>query len=200
MRASPTPPTKPAAALPRDRSGLRRGRAAAPAPTVTRAALLVDGSDREFRVLVHRMLAFSARLEVVRAGFGRILGLTGIQYTVLISIAHLSAREATGVSRLAEHLALSGSFVTLIVGQLARRGLVAKTADRRDRRRVCLNVTESGRALLARLAPIQREVNDVLFQPLDRRGFLALNELFGAFVRSGSEAVGLVEYLQGARA
>jgi DNA-binding MarR family transcriptional regulator len=171
-----------------------------PEPTVSREALLVDGSDSEFRRLVHRMLAFSARLEAVRAGFGRLLGLTGIQYTVLISIAHLSARGASGVSRVAEHLALSGSFVTLIVGQLVRRGLAEKIADPHDRRRVRLSVTDAGRALLARLAPIQREVNDVLFQPLDRRGFLALNELFEAFVRSGSEAVGLVEYLQGAGA
>ena len=183
---------------PRARTDRRRRPAGPPALTVSRPALMVDGSDREFRALVHRMLAFSARLEAVRAGFGRIIGLTGIQYSVLISIAHLSTREDVGVSAIADHLALSGSFVTLTIGQLVKQGLVEKQGDRRDRRRVRLGVTSAGRLLLERLAPVQREVNDVLFQPIDRAEFTRLNALFAEMVAASSEALGLVTYLQGA--
>lgn len=176
------------------------GGEAQPRLTVSRSALLVGGSDRAFRVLVHRMLAVAARLETVRSGFAAFVGLSGIQYTVLISIAHLGEADGVGVKEVAEHLALSGSFVTIVGGQLTRLGLVEKRADRRDRRRVRLTVTARGRAVLARLAPVQREVNDVLFEPLDRRSLAALARSMAALIDSGDAAIGLLHYLSGARA
>jgi MarR family transcriptional regulator, organic hydroperoxide resistance regulator len=175
------------------------GEAAAPELTVSRPALLVAGSDRAFRELVHRLLAVAARLETVRSGFAAYIGLSGIQYTVLISIAHLGEGQGAGVKEVAEHLALSGSFVTITGGQLTRIGLVEKRVDARDRRRVRLTVTPRGRALLARLAPVQREVNDVLFEPLDRRGLAAITRSMAALIDSGDAAIGLMHYLAGAR-
>ncbi len=168
--------------------------------TVSRPALLEGESDRTFRRFVHRLLAFSARLEAVRSGFGAMIGLSGIQYTVLISIAHLQGGDGVGVKRVAEHLGLSGSFVTVVSGQLVKLGLVAKTPNPQDRRRVRLTVTQQGRDLLAELAPMQREVNDLLFDPLDAVNFRQLNEIFTQLVRSGDEAVGLVDYMAGASA
>ncbi len=165
--------------------------------TVTSPALLVDGSDQAFRTFVHRLLAFSARLEAVRSGFGSIIGLTGIQYTTLISIAHLQDGERVGVTRIAEDLGLTGSFVTLVSGQLVKLGLVEKQPDPEDRRRVRLRVTEKGMALLAELAPAQSEVNDLLFRPLDREMFQELSALMGKLISSGDEAVALVDYLAG---
>ena len=165
--------------------------------TVTSPALLTDGTDRAFRQLVHRLLAFSARIEAIRAGFGAIVGLSGIQYTVLISVAHLQGDSGVGVKRIAEHLALSGSFVTLVTGQLVKLGLVEKTPNPEDRRRVRLVVTDKGRDLLSALAPVQRDVNDLLFQPLDAAQFALLNEAFGALVRSADDAAGLIDYMSG---
>src|SRR5258707_4462608 len=86
--------------------GLDRIMAAAPKAkkaknelTVSRPALLVDGSDRSFRQLVHDMLAFSARIQEVRGRLGSVIGLSGTQYTVLIAIAHLRLQnEEVGVS------------------------------------------------------------------------------------------------------
>ena len=166
--------------------------------TASRAALLDGGTDGRFRQLVHRMLAFSAQLETVRSAFGAMIGLSGIQYTVLISIAHLQGEAGVGVKRVAAHLCLSGSFVTIVSGQLVKLDLVEKTTDPRDRRRVRLTVTDRGRALLADLAPAQREVNDLLFEPLGNDDFRHLDTVFGALVRSGAEAVGLVDYMAGA--
>lgn len=166
--------------------------------TVSRAALLNAGSDEHFRQLVHRMLAFSAQLETVRSAFGAMIGLSGIQYTVLISIAHLQGDQGVGIKRVAAHLCLSGSFVTIVGGQLVKLDLVEKTTDRHDRRRVRLTVTDDGRWLLADLAPAQRKVNDLLFEPLASADFERVGTVFGALVRSGTEAVGLVEYLAGA--
>ncbi|MBL4756338.1 MAG: hypothetical protein JKY32_01480, partial [Rhizobiales bacterium] len=42
--------------------------------TVSRDALLSGGSDKDFRVMVHNMLAFSTRLEAVRSNFGTLVG------------------------------------------------------------------------------------------------------------------------------
>jgi DNA-binding MarR family transcriptional regulator len=166
-----------------------------PPATVTRSALMPGGTDREFRVLVHRLLAFASRLEDIRSGFGALLGLTGIQYTTLISIAHLGRDHPVGVKEVADHLCLSGSFATLVVGQLANRGLVAKQTNPDDRRRVRLTVTEAGLDLLTKLAPAQRQVNDLLFEPLTAERFTVLNDYFADLVQSSDAAVGLIRYL-----
>jgi DNA-binding MarR family transcriptional regulator len=167
--------------------------------TVSRPDLLIDGTDSEFRQLVHRLLAFSARLETCRSGFGALLELTGVQYTTLISIAHLegdhlNGEGGVGVKTVADHLGLSGSFLTIVSGQLAKRGLVEKNTNPQDRRRVHLRVTQKGRELLEGLAPIQRDVNDLLFQPLDSKRFRALNEIFGDLIKAADEATALIGY------
>src|SRR5437763_16465362 len=78
-----------------------------PPMTISRPELQIDGSDREFRALVHGMLAFSARLEAVRSGFAGLVGLTGIQYTILISVGHLLNHGEVCVSMIAGHLHVS---------------------------------------------------------------------------------------------
>lgn len=175
-----------------------QGAEARPPLTVSRPDLLSDGADVEFRQLVHRLLAFSARLETCRSGFGALLELTGVQYTTLISIAHLEGADAkgsgVGVKEVADHLGLSGSFLTIVSGQLAKRGLVEKSTNPQDRRRVHLRVTEKGRELLEGLAPIQRDVNDLLFQPLDAKRFRALNEIFADLIAAADEATALIGY------
>src|SRR5690242_5891196 len=135
--------------------------------TVSRPELLVDGSDAQFRAFVHGMLAFAAQLESVRDGFAALLGLTGIQYTILISISHLQSEREVTVRAVADHLHLSGAFVTTETGKLLRLGLITKVQDLRDRRQVCLRVTVKARELLSGLAAVQVQVNDVLFEFLN---------------------------------
>src|SRR5262249_49705968 len=119
----------------------RKPRGETPPLTVSRPELLIDGSDLEFRAFVHGMLAFSARLEGVRSGFAAFLGLTGIQYTILISVSHLLHQGEVSVSMIAEHLHVSGAFVTIETGKLLKMGLVTKRPDPQDRRRVSLSIT-----------------------------------------------------------
>lgn len=177
-----------------------KGADARPPLTVSRNDLLTDGADSEFRQLVHRLLAFSARLETCRSGFGALLDLTGVQYTALISIAHLEGDDVVGVKTVADHLGLSGSFLTIVTGQLAKRGLVEKSTNPQDRRRVHLRVTDKGRELLEGLAPIQRDVNDLLFQPLDAKRFRALNDIFADLIQAADEATALIGYYSQSRA
>lgn len=173
------------------------GRAAVAPLTITRRELLVDGSDREFRRLVHGLFGFLARHEAVRAGHARRIGLVGIEYTVLISIRHLVADEGeASVNRVADHLYLSGAFITTITNQLLKRGLIHKQQDPKDRRRTLLEVSAEGNALLAELAPVQRHVNDVQFEPLGAAEFHQLIGLVEKLIDSSERAVRLQTYIE----
>ena len=136
--------------------------------TISRPEMLRDGSDAEFRQLVHDLLAFSSRLQDIRASFGAHLGLTGIQYTILISIRQLNEGDGVSVKTVAEHLSLSSSFVTIETKKLIARELLEKRTDADDRRRVQLSISMEGDVLLSELRPLQQQVNDALFQSLCR--------------------------------
>jgi MarR family transcriptional regulator, organic hydroperoxide resistance regulator len=167
--------------------------------TVTRDALLKDGSDAQFREMVHALLAFSVRLESIRQEFGAHIGLTGIQYTILISVAHMQGASGLGVNAVAQHLSLSGPFVTIEVGKLVKLDLLTKRTNPDDRRRVLLQTTPKADALLAALTPVQQEVNDVLFDPLSARQFDAMHGLGKQLVDSASKALSLAQYLTGSK-
>lgn len=163
--------------------------------TVARPELLDKGSDAKFREMVHHALAFSARLETLRAGYGKLLGLSGVEYTILISVAHLAVEEEIGVSRVAEHLMLTGAFVTSEVNKLVKKGLVKKTQNPTDKRRVILTVTAKGDDHLRRLAPVQQQVNDVHFGTLSKDEFETLHRLFPVIAQSTEEALSLLSHL-----
>src|SRR6201996_5181916 len=124
--------TKKNAAAARSESGRAQTRkpklASVPAPlTISRPELLINGADRHFRRLVHGLFGFLDRHEAVRSGHAARIGLLGIEYTVLISIRHLAAEETdVSVNRVAEHLFLSGAFVTTVTNKLVKRGLIHK--------------------------------------------------------------------------
>jgi DNA-binding MarR family transcriptional regulator len=175
----------------------RKGSRRAPAIplTVSRPELLVNGSDTEFRKLVHNLFGFFALHERIRAGHGKTMGLAGIEYTVLIAILHLSAEGEVNVKTVADHLHLSGAFITTTTRKLLQLGLIHKTMDTVDRRRVTLTVSSKGRAALEKLAPMQRRINDMEFGCLSREEFRALNGLLQRMLECGDRAVALQTYL-----
>lgn len=164
--------------------------------TVSRPALLVDGDELTFRSFIHSFLAFTGRVERVRAGFAEMLGVTGIQYEILMVVRFQSRDHDVTVSDVARHLHRSGAFMTIETGKLAKRGWLDKIPDPADRRRVHLRLTDTAREQLAALAPIQREVNDVLFGAVEDGQLPMLEELFGGLVVCGDDAVATIQRLQ----
>ena len=164
--------------------------------TASRAALLVNGSDLEFRELVHNMLAFAAAIEEVRNRLGGLIGLSGTQYTILNSIARLSrSAPELGVNALAEYLHLSGAFVTIEVNKLVQAGLVTKVPNPDDRRRVVLAVTQEAERRLAELTRVQVPANDALFEPLSASDFKALGAIIAKLAGTGERTLRLIAYL-----
>src|SRR5438552_11221300 len=83
---------------------------ALPPPTVSRAALLVGGSDAEFRGLIHDLIAYGHRLDACRDAFAAIAGISGVQYEILML---LSRSAGFAVGEVAARLHRSGAFITI---------------------------------------------------------------------------------------
>jgi DNA-binding MarR family transcriptional regulator len=170
----------------------RPRRKAAPPPTVSRAALLVDGSDAEFRGLIHDLIAYGHRLDACRDAFAAIVGVSGAQYEILMLV---SRADGLSVGEVAARLHRSGAFITIEANKLAARGILDKTSDPSDGRRVILRTNGVTRQLMEQLAPHQRRINDVLFERLDGRRFKQLCALARELVTSGDRAVAMLEWL-----
>src|SRR5262245_5542182 len=125
-------------------------------PITARPELLRDGSDSKFRQFVHNLFSVLSLHTAIRDCYATCLGLAGPQYTILLCIQHLAANGAVNVRDVAEHLRLSGSFVTIETNKLEKAGLISKKRDSHDRRAVSLIVTPRGDALLNSIAPVRR--------------------------------------------
>ena len=169
-----------------------RKRNAAPPATVSRPGLLVKGSDAEFRRLIHDLIAYGHRLDACRDAFAAIAGISGVQYEILMLV---SRAEGLSVGEVAARLHRSGAFITIEANKLVEQGILAKASDPADGRRVLLQITARGMALLERMAPYQRRINDVLFERLDARRFREARTLAEDLLASGDRAVAMLEFL-----
>jgi MarR family transcriptional regulator, organic hydroperoxide resistance regulator len=164
--------------------------------TVSRKELLPANSDDAFRHFVHGLLAFGERVLAVREGFGAAIGLTGIQYTVLVTVAHLEPRQEVSVGAIASHLHLSGAFITTVTNQLEKLEMLRKSRNERDRRVAVLSATPKALQALERLAPLQQQVNDELFGTLTGAQFEQLSAGMEDWIGSGDRAIVLLDYLR----
>jgi DNA-binding MarR family transcriptional regulator len=164
--------------------------------TVSRKELLQSGSDDGFRHFVHGLLAFGERVLAVREGFGSVIGLTGIQYTVLVTVAHLEPRQEVSVGTVASHLHLSGAFITTVTNQLEKLEMLRKGRNARDRRVAVLSATPKALQALERLAPLQQQVNDELFGMLSRGQLEQLSAAMDDWIGCGDRAIVLLDYLR----
>jgi DNA-binding MarR family transcriptional regulator len=161
--------------------------------TVSRKALLIEGSDAEFRGLIHDLIAYGHKLDACRDAFAAIAGISGVQYEILMLV---SRAEGLSIGEVAARLHRSGAFITIEANRLAAQGILEKASDAADGRKVLLRMNAKSEALLERLAPYQRRINDVLFESLDAKRFRALRALAGELVTCGDRAVALIEYLK----
>ena len=105
------------------------------AATVSKPELLVEGSDTEFRGLVHDLMAFAHHIEACRDGFGAVAGLTGVQYEIFMAVkrfqpqAGANAPAGINVGQVAARLHRSERTVEHhVAAVLAKLGLPSRAA------------------------------------------------------------------------
>ena len=158
-------------------------------PTVTRAELMPDGTDRQFRGMMHNLLTITQTQQDNRESFAKMLGITAIQYTILTAIAHLSdTNDGVAVVDIARHLYITGSFVSMETNKLARQGLIEKRPDADDKRRLRLSLTDRGWSYLESMVSTQQPVNDAFFDRLTTNDFLELSRLLSVLAQNSRRA------------
>jgi DNA-binding MarR family transcriptional regulator len=113
------------------------------------------------------------------------LGITARQFIVLAAIDGLDKPSQT---TLCDVSGIDRSTLADIVRRLEMRGLIHRQRTKTDARMYAVNVTEEGRSILMRAAPIAREVEEELlagFSEADREAF---KTLLGRIMSLGSKA------------
>ena len=140
-----------------------------PPLSVTRRALLKRGSDVEFRRVIYRLLLVEERLRRARDHLARRAGLTGPQYTMLITVAYLQGATGIAVRSLARNLRVTSAFITSESRRLIELGLLAKRTNPQDSRSILLSVTAAGRRRIEDLVPELRKINNAFFAGVSAR-------------------------------
>jgi len=152
--------------------------------SVTRPEILTDGTDREFRRLIHRMLIGQARLDAIRESIAARIGVSGTQYHMLMSVLHLQGTAGVSIGALADYLEVTGPHVTGIVGKLVKAGFVRKAANPDDGRGVLVKLTPAGRKKLLQAFEFIAAVNDRLFEGVGREEYRAVANFHARFIRN----------------
>jgi DNA-binding MarR family transcriptional regulator len=188
MSISKRPAKNRARRYPVSASGLKSASFRLP-PTVSRNALLDRGSDERFRRLIYDLLTVTNRMAMVREYLSERMGITAPQYSLLMAIGQFQGSVGVGVTTIARLLHVSSAFVATETGKLEQAGLLAKRANPRDRRAVLLSLSRAGRALIERIGPEVRALNDVFFGGLSRSNFAAASAVMTALLSGSASAI-----------
>jgi len=110
--------------------------------------------------------------EVVRAS-----GLTPLQYGALVHLSRQSGKPGIEQNTFAERLNVDRNTASLLVEQLAKKGLAAREIDSTDRRVRLLSLTPQGEKVYARLRPAFIAANEDILAPISARERKVLTDL-----------------------
>jgi DNA-binding MarR family transcriptional regulator len=124
--------------------------------------------DRPFTASPHLIGLLTVTARLVQELVAARLQPLGISYAQAVALLRLY-RSATGrlsQTDLIDSLALSRASGTLVLSQLEGRGLVDRSADPADARRLVISVTETGRELEEPVYAVLEEVEQVVLRSL----------------------------------
>lgn len=161
--------------------------------SVSLPAVLIEGSDYEFRRLIHRMILNEGRLVEIRKSFARKVGVTGAQYTMMMALLRLQGDTGISIGALAEFLEVTGPHVTGEVRKLAAKEYVRKSANPRDKRGVLISLTRQGKSRLLSAFAFIRSVNDILFDGVTAEEFRTIVRFNQKFMKNTALALEGIE-------
>ncbi|MDA0662120.1 MAG: MarR family winged helix-turn-helix transcriptional regulator [Proteobacteria bacterium] len=166
-----------------------------PLTTTSEALLDSDGGDAEFRRMIYGIFKMTVNFDRIRERMATALGLSGIQYHILMVIAELSVDMPVTISVIAERLHTSGAYVTMECKKLMRRGFVDKQPNPDDGRSVIVSVTGEGRSAIDAFAPHLQKINDELFDGIGPETFQQFRAIVDRMSRTSARAADLAEIL-----
>ena len=121
----------------------------------------------DFRYLIRCFLEFSE-------AEAKVVGLTSRQHQALLAIKGYGRGQPISVGDLAERLRIRPHSAVELADRLCERGLVARTQDPEDQRRVLLSLTPEAEASLASLSAAHLDelsrIRPMLERVLERKG------------------------------
>jgi DNA-binding MarR family transcriptional regulator len=168
--------------------------------TISRRDYFKDGSDDWFRDALYRLVQALSRLLVCREAFGRQLGLTGSQFTVLIGVAYRQGDTGITIASLANYIGLAATHVTTEVGRLIRKDLLIKRPNESDGRSVLISLSPKGEDAVESVSPMVRKINDLLFKNIDRKQFGTMNEFAKVLLTNTEYAIAEIRVSESVRA
>lgn len=160
--------------------------------TVSKEALLVDGSDKACQWLIYNFFALSLEMEACRNVVAKKFGISGPQYSILMAIARFQGDHGIRASAVANLLNVSAAFITTQTGKLIDQELLVKERNPDDRREVLLKVSASGQPLIERYSALIRDMNDTLFSELSADEFRVLIRLVDGLVKTSARTVDML--------
>ena len=166
-------------------------------PTTTHHPALLDsnGSDADFRRMIYGIFTMTVNFDRIRECMATALGLSGIQYHILMVVAELSADLPVTVTTVAGRLHTSGAYVTMETKKLIRRGFLDKQRNPDDGRSVIITLTDEGRAAIDAFAPYHQEINSELFSDIDAETFQQFRAIVDHMSRTSTRAAEKAEIL-----
>ena len=181
-----------------DRSAPEQGQKAAksyyPSPSSSRATVLDQDGDQTLRRTIHNLFSAGSMLEELRVIMGESVGITGVQYQILMVIARLQHGTGVAIKDVAIELRVVPSHVTVEVGKLAARGFIEKLPNAADGRSVLLALTDKGIDAIEFVTPFTCMINDDLFDGFSRQDFLTLGTLLNQFVSNAERTLATAVY------
>jgi DNA-binding MarR family transcriptional regulator len=172
----------------------RQARRFRPATSVSHEAMLVDGNDEKFRRVLFLSRLFTDRLAVFREAIGRMVGLSGNQYVILLATTHALGKDGVTVRDIARYTLMASTHVTTQAGALIRKGLLRKQPNSEDGRSVLLSLTPKGEKAMNVIAPVRREFNDAFFVGVSRASLLAAAEFLEQVTANSEQAFPLLPH------
>ena len=141
----------------------------------TRVLTLPPSPAADQRAIADVMDGIRSVVRALRINTRAIEKQLGISLAQLWVLQILSERPAESLNELAVATATHQSSVSVVVRRLVDRALVTRTTAHRDKRRVRIELTDAGRALLGKAPPTVQVslVEGLRRMPLDRRLELA---------------------------
>jgi DNA-binding MarR family transcriptional regulator len=121
--------------------------------------------------------ARTSRLDLLDAG-----GMRQWQFKILLMLRRIGEPYSASPSELADMLGLSRGALSARLGPLERDGLIVRTVDGADRRRVHVTLTEAGHTAFEKHAASEEQTEIDLLAPLTDRERRALANLLRKLV------------------